>query len=167
MQKDFAKNLIKGKIGEVIFDQMFREQGNFTVIPFGYEKIIPELSQNARKVKYQQVIDNIRNAPDFAIVSPNKEQVFLIEVKYRTNLDQSMEDLIKIAEKIQKKWQLVWMFVCTPNGFYLDRTSEIVKNKKLTPLGGQWISRELQDKYLILLNGFLEVKRQNNRNRKK
>lgn len=157
MQNDFARNLIKGKIGEAIFDQMLREQGNFTVIPFGYDRIIPEVSQHARKAKYQGVIDNIRSAPDFALVSHNREEVFLVEVKYRTDLGQSMEGLIEIAEKIQDKWQLVWMFVCTPEGFYFNRTSEIIKNKKLTPMGEQWVCRDLQEKYLRLLRDFIRT----------
>ena len=41
----FTKNLVKGKIAETIFAQMFREVGDYTVIEFGYEKIIPELIQ--------------------------------------------------------------------------------------------------------------------------
>jgi hypothetical protein len=157
MNNDFARNLIKGKIGEAIFDQMFREQGNFTVIPFGYDRIIPEVAQYARKAKYKKVIDNIRSAPDFALVSHNKEQVFLVEVKYRTDLNQSMDNLIKIASKIQDKWQLVWMFVCTPEGFYFDRTSEIINNERLTPMGEQWICKELQEKYLKLLRDFIKT----------
>jgi hypothetical protein len=164
MNNDFARNLIKGKIGEAIFDQMFREQGNFTVIPFGYDRIIPEVAQYARKAKYKKVIDNIRSAPDFALVSHNKEQVFLVEVKYRTDLNQSMDNLIKIASKIQDKWQLVWMFVCTPEGFYFDRTSEIINNERLTPMGEQWICKELQEKYLKLLRDFIKTSGSSNIN---
>ncbi len=162
MQQDFAKNLIKGKIGEAIFDQMFREQGRFTVIPFGYDRIIPEVAQYAKEAKYQQVIDNIRSAPDFALVSHDKEQVFLVEVKYRTDLEQSMEGLIKTARKIQEKWQLVWVFVCTPQGFYFDRTSEIIENEKLSPMGEQWIAQELQEKYLKLITDFIRTENKNN-----
>jgi len=38
---NFTKQLVKGKIAEVIFAQMFRQSGNFTVLEFGYEKVIP------------------------------------------------------------------------------------------------------------------------------
>lgn len=155
MQQDFAKNLIKGKIGEAIFDQMFREQGRFTVIPFGYDRIIPEISQHAKKPEHKEVIDNIRSAPDFALVSHDRERVFLVEVKYRTDLDKSTEGLIEIAKKIQDKWVMVWVFICTPNGFYFDQTSEIIKNKNFTPMGEQWICKELQEKYLNLLKDFI------------
>jgi len=154
MYQDFAKNLIKGKIGEAIFDQMFREQGKFIVIPFGYDRVIPEVSHCAKSAKYQQVINNIRTAPDFALVSHDREEVFLVEVKYRTKIE--MENIIKIAEKIQERWSLVWIFVCSPQGFYFDRTTEIIKNKKLTPIGEKWIAKDLQEKYLKLLKEFIQ-----------
>ncbi len=42
---EFSKDLIKGKVAEVIFEQMFREEEKFTVIPFGYEHTMPTLAQ--------------------------------------------------------------------------------------------------------------------------
>jgi hypothetical protein len=154
MQKDFTKNFIKGKIGEIIFDQMFREKGRFIVIPFGYERMIPELAQYACDAEHQEVIDNIRSAPDFALVSQDRKEVFLIEVKYRSRVN--IEELKKTANKIQKRWRLVWMFVCTPGKFYFDRTSDIIKNEELTPLSESWISKEQQEKYTKLLNEFID-----------
>jgi hypothetical protein len=149
----FTKNFIKGKIGEIIFDQMFREEGRFTVIPFGYDRTLPELAQYAKEAKYQQVIDNIRSAPDFALVSKDKKQVFLVEVKYRTKID--IEELKRVAEKIQKKWYLVWMFVCTPEKFYFNKAKTIIEEEKLVSLGEQWICKKTQEKYLKLLNEFI------------
>lgn len=156
MGSDFAKNLIKGRIGEAIFEQMFREEGRFIVIPFGYEKIIPEISQFAKKLKYKQIVENIRTAPDFALVSHSKEEVFLIEVKYRTEID--IEELVEIAKKIREKWSIVFIFVCSPKGFYIDNARRIIENKKLTPMTEQWISKELQEKYLNLLRDFIKQK---------
>lgn len=158
MQQDFTKNFIKGKIGEIIFEQMFKEEGRFTVIPFGYERVIPEIAQYSNEAKYKQVIDNIRSAPDFALVSHDKKQVFLVEVKYRTNLSQSSEKLLEIAKKIQEKWIMVWMFVCTPEGFYFGQTAKIIENSKFTLMGEKWISKELQEKYLNLLKDFIKLK---------
>ncbi len=157
MKNDFARGLIKGKIGETIFEQMFREQGDYIVIPFGYEKIIPEISQYAKKKNYLDIIENVRTAPDFALVSHSKEEVFLIEVKYRTNIN--IEELVKIAEKIKEKWSVVFMFICNPDGFYLDRTTNIIENKRLTPLSDQLISKQLQDKYLNLLRDFIKTEK--------
>jgi hypothetical protein len=154
MQKELANNFIKGKIGEIVFDQMFREEGRFTVIPFGYERTLPEIAQYAKEAKYQQVVDNIRSAPDFALVSQNKKQVFLVEVKYRSKID--MEELKEVAEKIEDRWKLVWMFVCTPDGFYFDRTSKVIEKENLTPLKDGWVNKQIQDKYLDIVNKFIK-----------
>lgn len=153
MRQDFTKNFIKGKIAEIIFDEMFRENGRFTVIPFGYDRTLPEFAQYAKEAEYQQVVDNIRSAPDFALVSKDKKQVFLVEVKYRTRID--IEELKKVAQKIEDKWQLVWMFVCTPEEFYFNRTNIIIEENKLIPLSSNWISKEIQKKYLELINDFI------------
>jgi hypothetical protein len=154
MQKDFTKNFIKGKIGEIIFDQMFKEEGKFIVIPFGYERMIPELAQYANKAEHQEVINNIRSAPDFALVSQDRKEVFLIEVKYRSKID--IEELKETANKIQKRWNLVWMFICTPDKFYFNRTTDVIENGKLTCLSEDWISKKQQEKYIKLLNEFIE-----------
>ncbi len=154
MRQNFAKNFIKGRIGEVIFDQMFREEGDFVVIPFGYERMIPEFTQYASSSDHKEVIDNIRNAPDFALVSQDKKEVFLIEVKYRSNI--YIEELVKTAEKIEERWKLVWMFICTPSGFYFNKTTSIIKEKRITRLEENMISIERQEKYLKLLNEFIK-----------
>ena len=83
MDKNFSKDVIKGKIAEIIFELMFREAGKYTVIPFGYEKTFPELIQYSKRLPgAQKVIDNIKNAPDFAIISNDRKRIYLVEVKY-------------------------------------------------------------------------------------
>lgn len=37
MNAEFVKDLIKGKVAEIIFEQMFRESGKFTILHSGYE----------------------------------------------------------------------------------------------------------------------------------
>ena len=79
---EFTHNLIKGKIAETIFAQMFRESRQFTVLEFGYEKIIPELIQQG----YSQdnpTVNILRTAPDFAVIDHATSEVRLIEVKYQ------------------------------------------------------------------------------------
>src|SRR3712207_7861809 len=49
---DFVRNLIKGKIAEIVFQHMFAEAEFCTVIPFGYETIVPQLAQ------YQHLLDD-------------------------------------------------------------------------------------------------------------
>lgn len=153
MDTKFSKDLIKGKIAEIIFDQMFREAGEYTIIPFGYENIIPQLSQCKRSSKAQKVIDNIRHSPDFVLISQSKESVYLVEVKYCSKFNKaSMKDL---AEKQMERWHPSWIFVATLDGFYFDSCSNIINKKgEVTQLESWVISADLQNKYLALLKEF-------------
>jgi hypothetical protein len=149
----FSKNLIKGKIAQIIFEQMFREQGEYTVIPFGYENILPEIfPQHNNFEGAQKAINNIRNAPDYTLISIKKEKVYLVEVKYRKELN--LEEIKNIATKQSQRWSPSSIFVATQNGFYLDMCSAILRNDKICKLSESIIKKELQVKYLELLNEF-------------
>jgi len=154
-EKNFSEQLIKGRITELVFERMFRKVGHFTVIPFGYENTLPEIVQYQHLAKYPQVFDTIKTAPDFAIVSHDRSEVFLVEVKYRSeHTDISIKEL---AENIQKKWKLVRLFLATPDGFFFDSCSNIIKNDgKISPLGSQWVDNNTQSEYQGLLNQFIK-----------
>jgi len=149
------KNFIKGKIVELIFDQMFREVDRFTILPFGYERTLPEVAQYAKEVKYQYILENIRSAPDFVLISKDKTEIFLVEVKYRTK--PAKEELIAIAEKIKDKWNPIWIFLATPDGFYFDSCTRIINNGgEIAELDKSWVSKEIQNKYVELLKEFVK-----------
>lgn len=151
---EFSEQLIKGKIAEMIFSQMFRNGRQFTVIPFGYENTFPEMAQYANMADDKEVFETIRNAPDFAIVSHNKREVYLVEVKYRSNLyDKNVGEM---AEKIQSKWKSVKLFIATPTGFYFDSCDDITVNHgKINDLEETWVTMNEQKEYLRLLNEFI------------
>ena len=151
---EFSKELIKGKIGELIFSQMFRNGNKFTVIPFGYETTFPEIAQYGYLADDKQVFDTIRNAPDFAIISHDKKEVYLVEVKYRTSF--TSEHLKMKAEEIQNRWKSVRLFIATPNGFYFDSCDDIIKkNGAISPLDTGWVEEKNQEEYLVLLRNFI------------
>lgn len=150
---DFSKQLIKGKIAELVFDQMFRQSSGYTVIPFGYEAIIPEIIQYAEQAGRKGLIENIRNAPDFALVSHDPKQVLLVEVKYRSTID--MEKIRDTAKKICEQWKLAWLFLATPQGFFFDSCTDLTNQEKLTPLSDKMVPFETQAKYLKLLGEFI------------
>ena len=153
MNTKFSKDLIKGKIVEVIFEQMFREAGEYTIIPFGYESIVPELINCGKSFSAKKVIQNISSSPDFALISRNKENVFLVEIKYRHRFD--MEEIKNVAQEQKRRWHPSWIFIATLNGFYFDSCSDIIKNNgEATALKSGWIGKALQDKYLKLLKEF-------------
>lgn len=152
MNTDFSRNLIKGKIAEVVFEQMIREEERYTIIPFGYEHTMPTLSQYQDLAIVKSVMKNIKDAPDFVLISNNKSEVHLVEVKFRKNLDKA--ELIEIAKKLLDRWEYPWLFVATPKGFYCSQCKFIKETEKIDPLPESWVTRERQNEYLKLLNEF-------------
>lgn len=149
---EFAENLVKGKIAETIFAQMLRETGDFTVIEFGYEKVIPQLMGNGY-TDHDDVVETLRTAPDFAVINHESRQVKLIEVKYRARLDK--KEICNIAKRMQKSWNPSYLFLATREGFFSDEISAIVnKEGNISPLHHPQIPKALQDRYLKLLCEF-------------
>lgn len=148
----FARMLVKGKIAETIFAQMFRETGNFTVLEFGYEKIIPELIQSGIKAD-GGIIETLRTAPDFAVINRKTKRVGLVEVKYRGTMWD--DDILKLARRMHESWNPSYLFLASSSGFYFDDVEKIVaKNGVISKLKTSQVSLELQAEYLKILNDF-------------
>lgn len=149
---EFARNLVKGKIAETIFAQMLRETKEFTVLEFGYEKIIPELVQRGYN-EDNLTIETLRTAPDFAVINQKNKKVQLIEVKYLRMIN--IKYILEYALKMSQSWNPSYLFVATLDGFYFDRIDIIIKNKgNISRLKHPQISKELQDRYLGILINF-------------
>jgi len=151
---NYVRGLIKGKITETIFEEMFRTTGEFTILPTGYEHTVPELAQYQHHVQVQQVLENIRHAPDFILLSQDKTKVFLVEVKYRSNF--TNKGMFDIAVEVSKLWNPSYLFLASKDNFYFSPCNKIVNNNgELEVLNDSWIKKSVQDKYLDLLNDFL------------
>lgn len=151
---NFSKQLIKGRIAEMIFEQMYRE-ADFTVLSFGYENIIPELMHQQHELKAEQTLEIIRRAPDFAVINKNTHDVHLVEVKYRRHM--SKETVFRDAKRMYQSWKPSFLFIATPEGFYYDKVSLIVESDgKIAPLVDPDLPPSLQEKYIALLNTFLQ-----------
>lgn len=151
---DFSRNLIKGRIAEVVFEQMIREEGKYTVIPFGYEHTMPMLAQYRDVVEIQRIIDNIADAPDFALISEDKTKIYLVEVKYQRALNATV--LQGYAQDLLNRWEFPWLFVATPSGFYCTLCRTFLAQGSMGPLSENWVSKKRQDEYLALLKEFEE-----------
>src|SRR3989338_5899361 len=136
-QIEFSRKLIKGRIAEVIFEQMIREEGKYTVIPFGYEHTMPTLSQYRSIAEVPKIIDNIADAPDFALISEDKKRVYLVEIKYQKNFD--FEKIKEIATNLCDRWEYPWIFVATPEKFYCGMARDILQNDKIYELTENWV----------------------------
>ncbi len=150
----FSRQLIKGRIAEIIFEQMLRDAGIYTVLSFGYENILPELMRRQNEIKAKQTMEIIRRAPDFAVINNETHDVQLIEVKFMREL--SSHWVMKDAERMIESWKPSYLFIATPEGFFLDKVLDIVKNKgEIRPLALSNITEDLQKRYVGLLNEFL------------
>lgn len=152
MSIDFSRKLIKGRITEVIFEQMIREEEKYTVIPFGYEHTMPTLAQYRHISEVPKVIDNISDAPDFALISEDKTKIYLVEVKYQKNLN--IDEIKRYSEKLLARWETPWIFIATPTSFYCAPCSAVCKNEQIGELSENWVSKQRQIEYLKLLNEF-------------
>jgi hypothetical protein len=150
----FSRNLIKGKIGEMIFEQMMNEVSTFTILSFGYENVLPELAQRQHDIKAEETMETIRRAPDFVVINNDTHDVYLVEVKYRSRI--SVDDNLKEAERMYRTWKPALLFLATPHGFYFDSAKNIVRSKgEMKPLGNEYFSDEVQEKYVTLLKEFI------------
>jgi hypothetical protein len=151
----FTANLIKGRIAETIFAQMFRATGRYTVLEFGYEKVVPQLVGNYDHDN--PVIESLRVAPDFAVIDRDTKEVRLIEVKYRQTLFQG--EILECAEKMHAAWNPSYLFLATWDGFYFDEISNIIINKGNMPMFEE-IATETQAEYLQILKTFEQANAQ-------
>lgn len=150
----WTDNLIKGKIAEVIFEQMMRKTERFTVIPFGYEKKTPELANNSGTYVRNEAIKVIKRSPDFVLIDNDEHNVFLVEVKFQTN--KSLKVTLDSAEQIFETWKPAYMFLATPEGFYFDPVKKIVENDGvISKFGEKLVSKENQEAYLNIIKNHL------------
>ena len=80
---NFNYNLLKGKIAELIIEQLFRDLG-FEIFPYGIETKIPNYQKVRSSLeKETKNLNPIRSNPDFFIHHPELKIAKLIEVKFR------------------------------------------------------------------------------------
>lgn len=149
----FTQNLIKGRIAETIFERMFLATGNYTVLKGGYENTMPLVAQISRELEDDKVLEGVRKSPDFVVIPKNHKFVYLVEVKYRSNLD--MDDIIKEAKAIEEFWPHTHLFLATNIGFFMDTCENIINSKELKPLTETIVPSDLKNDYLKVLKDFL------------
>ncbi len=154
MEETFEYKLIKGRIAETIFELMFRDTKKFSVLHFGYESTVPTLAQYRDTVVMKKVLNQVDKSPDFVLVTENKEQVYFVEVKYRSVIDK--EEILRTATEISKRWELCYMFIVSKDGFYFSTISNVIKNGgELEKLSQNWVHTDIQAKYMELVHNFL------------
>lgn len=150
----FARNLVKGKIAETLFAQMLRETREFTVLEFGYEKIVPELIAE-RPEGEKHTLETLRTSPDFAVINHKTREVHLIEVKYLHTLDVGY--VLRYARRMSESWNPSYLFVASKEGFYFDEVKKICENNgQISRLKHAQIPDSMQAEYHKILMDFEE-----------
>ena len=131
---------------------MLRETKEFTVLEFGYEKVIPEIIQQGYK-EDNVMIETLKTAPDFAVINQVTREVRLIEVKYLKYFN--AERILKYAERMSQSWNPSYLFVATLNGFYFNEINKVIsENGNMDKLENSQITDEIQSQYLQILKDF-------------
>jgi hypothetical protein len=151
----FTHGLIKGKIAEIIFEQMIHNTKGYTVLEFGYEKVVHQLAKAEKSEDARAMIKIVRKAPDYAIVNEESHNVTLVEIKYMAKRTKSKVNAI--AKEIEQAWRHAALFIATPDGFFFDQVETILKNKgDIKPFTHGKIPEKVQVQYLALLNEFIK-----------
>lgn len=104
--------------------------------------------------KGREVLKFFEHNPDFILFKKDKSSLYLVEVKYRHELD--LERVREIAEEEVKQSDHIWLFLATPNGFFFSQCKDIVRTGAIQPLSPKWVSPEIQRGYLGLLKEFIK-----------
>jgi hypothetical protein len=153
----FTHELIKGKIAEIIFEQMIHSTKGYTILEFGYEKVVRQLAKERKNENAKSTIEIIRRAPDFAVINENTHEITLIEVKYMN--DPKSARVLRAAKDIKKSWKKASLFVASPDGFYYDSVDDIIANKgSIQDFKHSSIPTKKMSQFLDLLNEFIAHK---------
>lgn len=150
----FQRDLIKGRIAETIFEEMFRATEGYAVFRFGYEMTHAMIAQYQHLAKNPAVLDQVRDNPDFLLITNDKKEYYFIEIKYRRHIDQ--DDIYNIAKALEERWGISHVFVVSHDGFYYGNVHDLVRRKgDIQRLPAHLVAKDIQDRYLRLLHEFL------------
>ena len=150
----FTHELIKGKIAEIIFEQMIHSTKGYTILEFGYEKVVRQLAKERKNENAKDTIEIIRRAPDFAVINEKTHDITLIEVKYMNDPKESR--VLRSAKDIKKSWKRASLFVASPAGFYFDSVDDIISNKgQIKDFKHTSVPEKKMAEFLDLLNEFI------------
>jgi hypothetical protein len=151
---DFTHELIKGKIAEIIFEQMIHSTKGYTILEFGYEKVVRQLAKQRKTSQAKDTIEIIRRAPDFAVINEDTHDITLIEVKYMN--DPKKSRVLSAARDIKKSWKQASLFVASPQGFYFDSVDKIIEQKgEISSFVHRAVPEKVTVEFLGLLNEFI------------
>lgn len=131
----FVRELAKSRVTQTVFEQMFRQNFNYHVFPFGYEVVFPDIAlSRLARAKGSTPFEYLRATPDFRIYPLNHpERLSFVEVKYRGYLYAPY--LKTAAENIAQYFPGTYLFIATPEDFYMSSCDSIIDTRgEIKPL---------------------------------
>ena len=89
-------NQVKSKTAESIVEQLFLFE-EYKVHKYGMESVLPQILGSIRNDE-SETARQIRSMPDFIIQTPELDNVYFVEVKFRANGQYSFQELEKEFE---------------------------------------------------------------------
>lgn len=157
----FAKRLTKGRVAETLFWMMFNDHTQYDLLPFGYEYTNPELIRYTKKLRKQKnsTWGKVAGTPDFILLPQDRKEVYVVEVKFLSNIQGNYKSLSAKARKMVEYWDEVYFFVATPGKFYFDEGVNFATKSldNISELTSKFIPKRIQNKYLLTLKELLQI----------
>jgi hypothetical protein len=114
----FSRNVVAGSLIRDVIWQLLEKSG-YVVLPYGYEVSVPYVRQRlAMSSTKSRILDRFRSSPDILVIDEQKEQLSLVEVKWR-NWSQPYIDASYLAlSKYKRYWPETILVLVVPNGNY-------------------------------------------------
>lgn len=154
MNNNFPENLIKGKIVETVFQQMFLGSDQYEMYSFEATVDFSSIQHLVHHTDIQNIIDGKAPVPQCIVVPKGKDEVYIVNTLYSPSYHS--QDLMVLAEKYHSQWEYSWLFFATDHHLHFDSCWNIMNSHgHMDFLPYTWIPRDIQDKYRTLLHQFL------------
>lgn len=157
--KEWCERRIKGKICEILVEEMFKSMG-FKVTPLGVESMMPHLLGELKN-RYDEQSLLFKQVPDFSVFDPRHNEIFMIDVKYRSDGNFNKSRLNG------NPYKNAYIVLVTPHHIKCALVSEIHDDKEIKPGRNKLLGdrkefnfetkhRRIIHKYLRLCNNVFE-----------
>jgi hypothetical protein len=123
----FSGRVLAGSFFRDIVWQLLEDSG-YTVLPYGYEVTVPYVRQRLGiGSSKSKVMDRFRSSPDLLVIDEAKDELNLVEVKWRNWNRPYVDSEFLQLSKYKKYWPEAVLVLLVPSGyyFYAQRVSKL------------------------------------------
>ena len=129
---DSLYKLIKGRIAETIIQDIFVCSG-YKVYPFGMENTVPTIAYSLGDLRTESST-YVRCMPDYLVQCPEEDNVFFLEVKFRSDGYFTFEDLPR-----DYPYKNVYFIVVSKRHIKCITYQELKRGEKITPTSKNYL----------------------------